>query len=299
MSDYAKTTNFTAKDSLATGDANKRITGALFDTEFNALVTAVASKVDDGANSTITSLSGLTTPLSLGQGGVGSSTAAGARTNLGAAEVGANSTITSLSGLTTPLSLGQGGVGSSTAAGARTNLGLGALATLSTVATAQVDALAITTPKTEAGFIQGHCNYGELTGSNLTPDDNIAGGWMDYVPRHVFDPKTADAPYVTLRENVGTFYVYIPSGATTFAAVANIHKTPFVTENARMRCIVNGTTGTEADAGNTDSYVLSPESTVDISAMSGWVPVKIQAGTNNSASDNRHCWMNGAAWRIY
>ena len=40
----------------------------------------------------------------------------------GAAASGANSDITSLSGLTTPLSVAQGGTGASTAAGARTNL---------------------------------------------------------------------------------------------------------------------------------------------------------------------------------
>lgn len=48
---------------------------------------------------------------------------------LGKAEKGANSDITSLSGLTTALSVGQGGTGSTTASGARTKLGLGDLAT--------------------------------------------------------------------------------------------------------------------------------------------------------------------------
>lgn len=51
-----------------------------------------------GANSDITSLAGLTTPLSLLQGGVGSTTAGGARTNLGAAASGANTDITSTTG---------------------------------------------------------------------------------------------------------------------------------------------------------------------------------------------------------
>lgn len=45
------------------------------------------------------------------------------------ARKGANSDITSLSGLTTALSVAQGGTGSTTASGARTNLGLGDLAT--------------------------------------------------------------------------------------------------------------------------------------------------------------------------
>jgi hypothetical protein len=46
MSNYTKTTNFTAKDSLSTGDPNKIIRGSEFDTEFNNISTAVASKAD-------------------------------------------------------------------------------------------------------------------------------------------------------------------------------------------------------------------------------------------------------------
>lgn len=75
-----------------------------------------------GANSDITSLSGLTTPLSVAQGGTGSSTGSGARDNLSAAKSGANSDITSLTGLNIPLSVTQGGTGSVTIEGARVNL---------------------------------------------------------------------------------------------------------------------------------------------------------------------------------
>jgi hypothetical protein len=46
MSNYVKTTNFTAKDSLPTGDANKVIRGSEFDTEFNAIQVASATKAD-------------------------------------------------------------------------------------------------------------------------------------------------------------------------------------------------------------------------------------------------------------
>jgi len=50
-------------------------------------------------------------PLAITSGGTGANTAAGARTGLGAAASGANSDITSLSGLTTALSVSQGGTG--------------------------------------------------------------------------------------------------------------------------------------------------------------------------------------------
>lgn len=54
MSDYVKTTNFTAKDSLLTGDPAKIIKGSEHDAEYDAIATAVATKVDlAGAGLTI------------------------------------------------------------------------------------------------------------------------------------------------------------------------------------------------------------------------------------------------------
>ncbi len=46
MSNYTKTTNFTAKDSLPSGDSGKVIRGSEFDTEFNAIATANATKAN-------------------------------------------------------------------------------------------------------------------------------------------------------------------------------------------------------------------------------------------------------------
>lgn len=46
MSSYTKTTNFAAKDTLATGNANKIIRGADIGSEFDNLATAVNSKAD-------------------------------------------------------------------------------------------------------------------------------------------------------------------------------------------------------------------------------------------------------------
>ena len=46
MSNYTKSTNFTAKDSLPTGDTNKVVRGTEFDTEFDAIATAVGTKSD-------------------------------------------------------------------------------------------------------------------------------------------------------------------------------------------------------------------------------------------------------------
>ena len=65
----------------------------------------------------------ITAPLALAQGGTASTTASGARANLGAAKAGVNSDITALSGMTTALSISQGGTAAGTAQDALQNLG--------------------------------------------------------------------------------------------------------------------------------------------------------------------------------
>lgn len=46
MSNYTKTTNFTVKDSLPTGNNNKIIRGGEIDDEFDNIATAVSSKAN-------------------------------------------------------------------------------------------------------------------------------------------------------------------------------------------------------------------------------------------------------------
>ena len=46
MSNYSKATNFTAKDSLLTGDPSKKVLGSELDTEYTAIETAIATKAD-------------------------------------------------------------------------------------------------------------------------------------------------------------------------------------------------------------------------------------------------------------
>lgn len=87
------------------------------------------SAAKSGANSDITALNGLTTPLTVPQGGTGATSASQARDNLYAAGRNANSDITSLSGLTTALSIQQGGTGAKTATAARANLYAGGIPT--------------------------------------------------------------------------------------------------------------------------------------------------------------------------
>ena len=54
MSDYTKITNFTAKDALSSGNPSKKILGSLFDAEFNAIATAIASKANTTSQELVT-----------------------------------------------------------------------------------------------------------------------------------------------------------------------------------------------------------------------------------------------------
>jgi hypothetical protein len=46
VSNYTKTTDFAAKDSLPSGDNNKVVRGSEFETEFDNISTAIATKAD-------------------------------------------------------------------------------------------------------------------------------------------------------------------------------------------------------------------------------------------------------------
>jgi fibronectin-binding autotransporter adhesin len=112
-------------------DSKGRITGVV-NTNIVVPGMGTVTSVDiSGGNTGLTTLNGpITTDglitldgvLNIGHGGTGSTTAAGARANIGAAKSGANSDITSISGLTTALSIDQGGTGATTALTAINNL---------------------------------------------------------------------------------------------------------------------------------------------------------------------------------
>lgn len=97
----------------------------------NSNVTALSGTVS-GHTTSIGSINGQITTLNNQVTSLGSSKAA----------AGANSDITSLSGLTTALSLAQGGTGATSAAGARTSLGLSNVALGGTAATGTADTAA-------------------------------------------------------------------------------------------------------------------------------------------------------------
>lgn len=111
-------TSVTGLGSIATQDAsNVAITGGTINSTTIGGSTPApgtfTTLTSTGATNLGTIASGVWngTAIGVSYGGTGATTAAGARSNLGAAASGANSDITSLSGLTTPLSAPQGGTG--------------------------------------------------------------------------------------------------------------------------------------------------------------------------------------------
>lgn len=87
------------------------VTGTGIVKVLNSVIVATGQQVN-----LTTAAAEVTGSLPLANGGTGGTDAPTARSGLGAAASGANSDITSLTGLTTPLSIGQGGTGAATVA---------------------------------------------------------------------------------------------------------------------------------------------------------------------------------------
>jgi hypothetical protein len=135
MADYNKSTNFTAKDTLPTGNSGKIVKGTELDTEFNAVANAIASKADINSPN-LTGTPTVPTATSVTNTTQAASTAfvqaVVTGLSLGNMSTQAKSAVDITGGTIvgiTDLAVADGGTGASTAANARTNLGLGSIAT--------------------------------------------------------------------------------------------------------------------------------------------------------------------------
>lgn len=83
MADYSKTTNFGVKDGLPSGNPAKIISGGEFDTEFDALQTAIATKADLASPALTGSATAQTLGVSVALNSTGATTLSGTTTLAG------------------------------------------------------------------------------------------------------------------------------------------------------------------------------------------------------------------------
>jgi hypothetical protein len=237
----------------------------------------------------------VTGTVAVANGGTGATTASGARTNLGAAASGANSDITSLSGLTTPLSIGQGGTGANSAATARTNLGAGTVNSVGTgtglaggpITTSGTISLLAATAGTLGGVKAPTCAAGSHF-SGIAVDGTLscsADATTSSLSFSAITSGTSSGQSLV----VGNGSTLAPTGTGTITATSAATAT-LAGNVTGLVAIANGGTGITTPPGAAGQYLRSSAANtwavntgVQASDLTG-APVRVTASTTSAAS---------------
>ena len=223
VGDVTGTQGATVVSTVGAVSASNVAAGAVLANAATALNTASTIVKRDGAGNfsagtitaalagNATTATGLSATLVVGSGGTGATTAAGARTSLGAAASGANSDITSLSALTTPLTVAQGGTGSST----QNYVDLSTAQTIAGTKTFSVDVMVngITVGKGAGTGAENTASGNLALSSNTTGVRNTASGYWALTANTTGIRNTASGYRALLANTTGSYNTASGAGA--------------------------------------------------------------------------------------
>lgn len=266
---------------------------AVFTASTTAAARSAIAAAASGANSDITSITGLTTALTVAQGGTGATTAGGARTNLGAAASGSNADITALTasggvqvGAPTGGSQGTGtinatglfinGVGVGTGSGSVTSVALTVPSFLSvsgspvtTSGTLAVSLSGTALPVANGGtgqtsYTDGQLLIGNSTGNTLTKATLTAGSGISIT-------NSAGGITIASTAGSGTVTSVAASGGTTGLSFTGspITTSGTLTLAGTLAVANGGTAATSASGARLNLGAAGSGANSDITSLSG------------------------------
>jgi len=203
MSDYSKTTDFTTKDTLPSGNAAKTIKGSDFDLEFNAIVASSATKANKIAAATNNNLVTMD-----GNGDIKDSTivtdgAGGITANLTGNVTGNSDTVTTNANLTGGVtSVGNAAtvVTNANLTGPVTSVGNATAIANDAVGSAQIAADAVGTSEIASGGVRFNDEIALGTASGTWAVNNTTG---TTVPRGVYNFYVTGAGAINIQVQIG------------------------------------------------------------------------------------------------